>query len=40
MAETSQGKIKNKSFYKEWVEPFLIAAVVALFIRQFARRSF
>ncbi|MDH4163444.1 MAG: signal peptidase I [Nitrospirota bacterium] len=29
-----------KSFYKEWVEPFLIAAVVALFIRQFVVEAF
>jgi len=40
MAEAQQDKIKNKSFYKEWVEPFLIAAVVALFIRQFAAEAF
>ncbi len=31
---------KKKSFYKEWVEPFLIAAVVALFIRQFVVEAF
>jgi len=31
---------KKKSFYKEWIEPFLIAAVVALFIRQFAVEAF
>lgn len=30
----------GKSFYKEWVEPFLIAAVVALFIRQFVVEAF
>lgn len=29
-----------KSFYKEWVEPFLIAAIVALFIRQFVVEAF
>ena len=29
-----------KSIYKEWVEPFLIAAVVALFIRQFVVEAF
>lgn len=29
-----------KTFYKEWVEPFLIAAVVALFIRQFVVEAF
>src|SRR5512147_3273432 len=41
MAEDQQipGKQK-KSFYKEWVEPFLIAAVVALFIRQFVVEAF
>jgi signal peptidase I len=31
---------KKKSFYKEWIEPFLIAAVVALFIRQFVVEAF
>ncbi len=31
---------KRKSFYREWVEPFLIAAVVALFIRQFVVEAF
>jgi len=31
---------KQKSFYKEWIEPFLIAAVVALFIRQFIVEAF
>jgi signal peptidase I len=30
----------KKSFYKEWIEPFLIAAVVALFIRQFVVEAF
>jgi signal peptidase I len=40
MAEAQQDKTKSKSFYKEWVEPFLIAAVVALFIRQFAAEAF
>jgi signal peptidase I len=40
MTEAQQDKMKNKSFYKEWVEPFLIAAVVALFIRQFAVEAF
>lgn len=29
-----------KSIYKEWVEPFLIAAIVALFIRQFVVEAF
>jgi signal peptidase I len=32
--------IRKKSFYKEWIEPFLIAAVVALFIRQFVVEAF
>ncbi len=31
---------KNKSIYKEYIEPFLIAAVVALFIRQFVVEAF
>ncbi len=31
---------KKKSFYKEWIEPFLIAAIVALFIRQFIVEAF
>ena len=39
MAE-EQVKKQNKSFYKEWIEPFLIAAVVALFIRQFVVEAF
>jgi signal peptidase I len=38
MAEPQQKK--HKSFYKEWIEPFLIAAVVALFIRQFVVEAF
>jgi signal peptidase I len=41
MAEEEQQQVKKKkSFFKEWVEPFLIAAVVALFIRQFAVEAF
>ena len=32
--------IRKKSFFKEWIEPFLIAAVVALFIRQFVAEAF
>jgi signal peptidase I len=40
MSETQQEAQKKKSFYKEWVEPFLIAAVVALFIRQFVMEAF
>ena len=38
-AQQKQEK-KHRSFFKEWVEPFLIAAVVALFIRQFAAEAF
>ncbi len=30
----------KKTIYKEWIEPFLIAAVVALFIRQFVVEAF
>ncbi|MDA8098380.1 MAG: signal peptidase I [Nitrospiraceae bacterium] len=30
----------RKTFYKEWIEPFLIAAVIALFIRQFVVEAF
>ncbi len=40
MTEADQQVSKKKSFYKEWVEPFLIAAVVALFIRQFVVEAF
>jgi signal peptidase I len=40
MSEEAQQHSKKKSFYKEWVEPFLIAAVVALFIRQFGVEAF
>jgi signal peptidase I len=40
MSETPLDVVKKKSFYKEWVEPFLIAAVVALFIRQFVVEAF
>ncbi len=40
MSETQQETQKKKSFYKEWIEPFLIAAVVALFIRQFVVEAF
>jgi signal peptidase I len=35
-----QRAVQKKSFYKEWIEPFLIAAVVALFIRQFVVEAF
>jgi signal peptidase I len=40
MSETQVEAQKRKSFYKEWIEPFLIAAVVALFIRQFVVEAF
>lgn len=42
MSEPQQGIPHNKpkSFYREWVEPFLIAAIVALFIRQFVVEAF
>ncbi len=40
MSETQPEMQKRKSFYKEWIEPFLIAAVVALFIRQFIVEAF
>jgi signal peptidase I len=40
MSETKQEVSKKRSFYKEWVEPFLIAAIVALFIRQFVVEAF
>ncbi len=40
MSETQQEITKKRSFYKEWIEPFLIAAVVALFIRQFVVEAF
>jgi signal peptidase I len=39
-APVQEPDVKHKSFYKEWIEPFLIAAVVALFIRQFAVEAF
>jgi len=38
--EAEQQQSAKKSFYKEWIEPFLIAAVVALFIRQFGVEAF
>ncbi len=40
MSESEPLVQKKKSFYKEWIEPFLIAAVVALFIRQFVVEAF
>jgi signal peptidase I len=40
MSETYTEDQKKKSFFKEWIEPFLIAAVVALFIRQFVVEAF
>jgi signal peptidase I len=38
--ESKAAQGPKKGFYKEWIEPFLIAAVVALFIRQFAVEAF
>ncbi len=40
MAEVQRETSKKRSLYKEWIEPFLIAAVVALFIRQFIVEAF
>jgi signal peptidase I len=40
MSEVRPEVNKKKSLYKEWIEPFLIAAVVALFIRQFVVEAF
>jgi signal peptidase I len=40
MMSEVQPEQQNKSFYKEWIEPLLIAAVVALFIRQFVVEAF
>ena len=40
MSEETKQQSTKKSFFKEWVEPFLIAAVVALFIRQFVVEAF
>jgi signal peptidase I len=40
MSEEAQSHKQKKSFYKEWIEPFLIAAVIALFIRQFVVEAF
>jgi signal peptidase I len=40
MSESGHDRNHRKSFYKEWIEPFLIAAVVALFIRQFIVEAF
>jgi signal peptidase I len=40
MSEAKPEVRKKRSFYKEWIEPFLIAAVVALFIRQFVVEAF
>ncbi len=40
MSEAQHETTKRKSFYKEWIEPFLIAAVIALFIRQFVVEAF
>ncbi|MGC1454227.1 MAG: signal peptidase I [Nitrospirota bacterium] len=40
MSSEQKQDAKHKSFYKEWIEPFLIAALVALFIRQFVVEAF
>jgi signal peptidase I len=40
MSEHQEESASKKSFYKEWIEPFLIAAVIALFIRQFGVEAF
>lgn len=40
MSEHHAGPHKKKSFFKEWIEPLLIALVVALFIRQFVAEPF
>jgi signal peptidase I len=40
MAEHQEKMQKQKTFYKEWIEPFLIAAIIALFIRQFGVEAF
>jgi len=40
MSEKQPEMQKHKSFYKEWIEPFLIAAVAALIIRQFVVEAF
>jgi signal peptidase I len=40
MSEHQEKTQKGKTFYKEWIEPFLIAAVIALFIRQFGVEAF
>lgn len=40
MSGTQPEERTKRSFYKEWIEPFLIAAVVALFIRQFVVEAF
>ncbi|HLE41145.1 MAG TPA: signal peptidase I [Nitrospirota bacterium] len=40
MSEPQQESRKKRSIYKEYIEPFLIAAVVALLIRQFVVQAF
>ena len=40
MSTQQQDLRRKKTFYKEWIEPFLIAAIVALFIRQFGVEAF
>jgi signal peptidase I len=40
MSEEAQEQKQKRSFYKEWIEPLLIAGVIALFIRQFVVEAF
>jgi signal peptidase I len=40
MSESQQESRNKRSIYKEYIEPFLIAAVIALFIRQFGVEAF
>lgn len=40
MMEETQQRTQTRSFYREWIEPFLIAAVIALIIRQFGVEAF
>src|SRR5512146_432399 len=40
MSDVQGEQPKRKSIYKEWIEPLLIAAIVALFIRQFIVEAF
>ncbi|OGW54247.1 MAG: signal peptidase I, partial [Nitrospirae bacterium RBG_19FT_COMBO_55_12] len=40
MSDSQQESKNKRSIYKEYVEPFLIAAVIALLIRQFVVQAF